>query len=85
MGKMSIRRGIFQGDFLYPLLFITVISLTHILRQNDARYRLGNGHRKINHLLFMDDLKLYGNYDRGNSHQCTQYGFSIKILLTVYR
>jgi len=34
-----------------------------MLRQCDTGYQLGDGHRKINHLLFMDDLKLYGRND----------------------
>ena len=36
-----------------------MILLTHVLRKAKARYTLG-GREKINHLLFMDDLKLYG-------------------------
>ena len=36
-----------------------MIPLTHVLRKAKARYTLG-GREKINHLLFMDDLKLYG-------------------------
>jgi len=34
-----------------------------MLRQCDTGYRLGDGHSKINHLLFMNDLKLYGRND----------------------
>ena len=42
-----------------PLLFlITMIPLTLILRKCEAGYSYGNNN-KINHLLFMDDLKLY--------------------------
>ena len=60
MAKVNIRRGIFQGDSLSPLLFvISMIPLTHVLRKDNARHTLGGG-EKINHLLFMDDLKLYG-------------------------
>ena len=59
LGKVNIRRGIFQGDSLSPLLFvICMILLTHVLCKAKARYTLGGG-EKINHLLFMDDLKLY--------------------------
>ena len=36
-----------------------MIPLTHVLCKAKARYILGGG-EKINHLLFMDDLKLYG-------------------------
>ena len=58
--KVNIRRGIFQSDSLSPLLFVTcMIPLTHVLRKAKARCTLGGG-EKINHLLFMDDLKLYG-------------------------
>ena len=60
LAKVNIRRGILQGDSLSPLLFvICMIPLTHVLRKAKARYTLGGG-EKINHLLFMDDLKLYG-------------------------
>jgi len=63
--EVNIRRGIFQGDSLSPLLFIiAIILLTRMLRQCDTGYQLGDGHSKINHLLFMDDLKLYGRNDR---------------------
>ena len=59
LAKVNIRRGIFQGDSLSPLLFaICMILLTHVLCKARARYTLGGGD-KINHLLFMDDLKLY--------------------------
>ena len=58
--KVNIRRGIFQGDSLSSLLFvICMIPLTNVLRKAKTRYTLGGG-EKINHLLFMDDLRLYG-------------------------
>ena len=62
LGQVEIKRGIFQGDSLSPLLFVMcMIPLTYILRKVEAGYRLGQDrNRKINHLLFMDDLKLYG-------------------------
>ena len=36
-----------------------MIPLTHVLHKGKARYTLG-GVEKINHLLFIDNLKLYG-------------------------
>ena len=60
LGRVKIRRGIYQGDSLSPLLFvICMIPLTIILRQCKAAYEFKQKER-INHLLFMDDLKLYG-------------------------
>ena len=57
--EVPITRGIFQGDALSPLLFvIALIPLTHILRKANPGYGFRTG-ETINHLLFMDDLKLY--------------------------
>ena len=58
-GEVCIKRGIFQGDSLSPLLFILALILL-VLRKVKAGYNLGNGLPTITHLLFMDDLKLYG-------------------------
>ena len=51
-GEVNIKRGIFQGDRRSPLLFIFELNETKI------RYKLGKNREKINHLIFMDDLKL---------------------------
>ena len=59
--EVCIKRGIFQGDSLSPLLFIlALILLTLVLRKVKAGYNLWNGLPTIIHPLFMDDLKLYG-------------------------
>ena len=62
LGTVEIRRGIFQGDSLSPLLFVMMmVPLTMILNdENSAKgYQIGNSGKSVNHLLFMDDLKLY--------------------------
>ena len=60
LGTVDIKRGIFQGDSLSPLLFVIImIPLSLILRDTRAGYQLKKQGCKINHLLFMDDLKLY--------------------------
>ncbi|XP_072169448.1 uncharacterized protein [Diadema setosum] len=60
LGQVRIQRGIFQGDSLSPLLFvISLIPLTSVLRNVSAGYDLGGNHGSLNHLLFMDDLKLF--------------------------
>ena len=60
LGNVRIRRGIFQGDSLSPLLFVlAMIPLTRMLRKTKIFYQLKKGGEKINHLLFMNDLKLF--------------------------
>ena len=63
-GKVNIRRGIFQGDSLSSLLFVVaLIPVTIILRTLKQGYSFGKGKERLNHLLFMDDLKLYVSND----------------------
>ena len=60
LGNVKIRRGIFQGDSLSPLLFaLVMIPLTLVLRQTKACCELKKVGKKINHLLFMDDLEMF--------------------------
>ena len=59
IGEVKIKSGIFQGDSLSPLLFIiSLIPLTTTLRAMNKSYKLDD--IKVNHLLYMDDLKIYG-------------------------
>lgn len=57
-----IRRGIFQGDSLSPLLFCLGINpISHILNNYKFKgYKLKDD-SITNHLLYMDDLKIYAN------------------------
>ena len=66
LGEAVIKRGIFQGDSLSPLVFVlALISLSLILRREKAAYEFSERKEKINHLLFMDDLKLYSRSGKG--------------------
>ena len=59
LGNVRIRKGIFQGDSLSPLLFVSaLIPLAIILRKMKAGYQFGRQRSSVNHLLFMDDLNL---------------------------
>ena len=59
--EVAIKWGFFHGDLLSPLLFIIeMIPLTMLLKREDLRYKWGPDGTLINHLLFMDDSKLYG-------------------------
>ena len=56
----KVQRGIFQGDALSPLLFIiAMMPVNHILRKCTAGYKLSKSQEKINHLMYMDDSKLF--------------------------
>ena len=60
LGEVDIRRGIFQGHSLSPLLFVLFMDpLTWLLRRAKADNEWSNKGFKLNHLLFMDDLKLF--------------------------
>ena len=66
LGEVEIKRGIFQGDFLSPLVFVlALIPLSLILRKAKAAYEFSESKEKISHLLFMDDLKLYSRSEKG--------------------
>ena len=55
---VDIRRGIFKGDSLSPLIFaVCMIPLTITPQDAKAGYTLGDV--KINNLFYMDDLKVY--------------------------
>ena len=62
--EVLIKREIFQGYVISPLLFVIApIPLTHILRTTNRGYELRTG-ETINHLLFMYDIKLYSKSEK---------------------
>ena len=62
-GPIRIKRGIFQGDSLSPLLFtMSLTPLSIELNKTKYGYQLDK-QTKINHLFYVDDLKLYGTND----------------------
>ena len=66
LGEVEIKRGIFQGGSLSPLVFIlALIPLSLILSKAKAAYEFSESKEKINHLLFMDDLILYSQSEKG--------------------
>ena len=60
------KQGIFEGDSLSPLVFVLeLIPLSLVLRKVEAAYKFSESKEKINHLLFMDDLKLHSPIEEG--------------------
>ena len=41
-----------------------MLSLTHTLRDATPGYNFASNEQKVNHLLFMDDLKLYASNEK---------------------
>ena len=66
LDEVEIKRGIFQGDSLSPLVFVlALIPLSLILRKAKAAYEFSESKEKINNLLSMNDLKLYSRSEKG--------------------
>ena len=60
LGEVNVKKGVFHGDSLSPLLFVSsMVPLSLIVKKVDACYKCGKKEYKLNHLLFMNDLKLY--------------------------
>ena len=65
LAETKIQRGIFQGDALSPLLFIiAMMPLNHILRRCTAGYKLSRSQEKVNHLMYMDDIKVFAKNEK---------------------
>ena len=59
---LDIKRGIFQGDSLSPLLFcLALVPLSNELNETEFGYKIFD--RTISHLFYMDDLKLFAKND----------------------
>ena len=78
LGEVNVRRGIFQGHSLSPLLSaFSMVPLSLILKKVNACYKWGKKEYKLNHLLFLDDLKLYAkSEEQTNTLVRTVYVFS---------
>ena len=60
LAEAKVQRGIFQGNVQSSLLFIIVMMpLNHLLRKCTAGYKLSRSQEMINHLMYMDDIKLF--------------------------
>ena len=75
---VDVNRDIFQGDSLSQLIFVIfMIPLSLLLRKVKTSYEWDRKEFKLNHLLFMDDLKLLAKRnDQIDSLVQTVFGFT---------
>ena len=63
--EIKIQRGIFQRDALSPLQFgRAMMPLNHIIMKYTAGYELSKSKEKINHLMHMNNIKLFSKYEK---------------------
>ena len=63
--EVKIWRGIFQGDAQSQLLFvIAMMTLNHIFKKCTVGYKLSKSQEKINHLMYMDNIKLFAKNEK---------------------
>ena len=81
LGEVNVKKGIFQGDSLSPLMFVlSMVPLSLILEKVNTCYKWGKKEYRLNHLLFMDDLKLYAkSEEQTNTLVRTVYVFTTDI------
>lgn len=82
--EIFIRRGIFQGDGLSLLWFCLALNpLSDLLHDNGCYYNIG-GEAKLNHLFYVDDLKLFAKNKQhliGLLETVKRYSESIKMTM----
>ena len=66
LSEIFFKEILYPLDSLSPLVSVlALIPLSLILKKAKAGYEFSESKEKINHLLFMDDLKLYSRSEKG--------------------
>ncbi|GMH46187.1 hypothetical protein BSKO_14155 [Bryopsis sp. KO-2023] len=67
--SITLKRGIFQGDTLSPLLFCLAMAPTTVMLRKEDQWEWGLARERLpvyafNHQMFIDDLKMYGKSEQ---------------------
>ena len=79
INDILIRRGIFQGNILSPLLFILAINpVSFLLEKSQLGYKIDG--LRFSHILYMDDLKTFaGNISEARQMASIVFEFTKSI------
>ena len=70
LAEVEIRRGIFQGNAHSLLLSVIVMMpLNHILKKCTGGYKFTKPQENINHLMCVDDIKLFPKNEKEKDTQ----------------
>ena len=61
IGEMLTNEELFKVTLCLHCYLLCLLPLTHILRDAAPGYHFASNRQKVNHLLFLDDLKLYAS------------------------
>ena len=62
IGEAKLEKGVIQGDSLSPLLFVIAMEpLSRMLNEHCDKVAMNEQGQTINHLIFIDDIKLLAN------------------------
>ena len=79
--NVEVKGGIFQFDNFSPLLFVLcMVLLSLTLQKVKFNYEFVDKNTRLNHLLFMDDLKLFAKSHDQTIHWWIQYIRLVRIM-----
>ena len=77
LAEAKIQRRIFQGDAL-SLFKVAMMPLNNILKKCTAGYKLTKSQEKINHLMYIDDIKQFAKNERNWELKYTQLEYTVR-------
>ena len=80
LAEEKTQRGIFLGDLLLQLLFfIPMMQLNYLLRKSKIGHRFAKSQEKINHIMYIDNMKVFGKKKKNQNPLYKLFVSSAKI------